>query len=106
MSHLDSLSLKELRQLAYAKMRLPIVEEQERQACRGGLIHFVRYFWHILEPKTRFVEGWPLEAICEHLEAVTFGEITKLLMNVPPGFMKSLLTDVLWPAWEWGPMNM
>jgi phage terminase large subunit-like protein len=105
MTHLDNLSLKELRQLAYAKMRLPIVEEQERQACRGGLIHFVRYFWHILEPKTKLVEGWPLEAICEHLEAVTFGEITRLLMNVPPGFMKSLLTDVLWPAWEHGPMN-
>jgi hypothetical protein len=50
--------------------------------------------------------GWPLEAICVHLEAVTFGDITRLLINVPPGFMKSLLTDVFWPAWEWGPMNM
>jgi hypothetical protein len=47
-----------------------------------------------------------LEAICVHLEAVTFGDITRLLINVPPGFMKSLLTDVFWPAWEWGPMNM
>jgi phage terminase large subunit-like protein len=106
LTHLDNLSLRELRQLAYAKMRLPIVEEQERQACRGGLIHFVRYFWHILEPKTKLVEGWPLEAICEHLEAIHFGEITRLLINVPPGFMKSLLTDVLFPAWEHGPMNM
>ena len=51
------------------------------------------------------VEGWSLEAICEHLEAVTAGEITRLLINVPPGFMKSLLTDVFWPAWEWGPMG-
>jgi hypothetical protein len=25
------------------------------------------------------------------------------LINVPPGFMKSLLVDVFWPAWEWGP---
>jgi hypothetical protein len=52
------------------------------------------------------VEGWPLDAICLHLEGVTFGDITRLLINVPPGFMKSLLTDVFWPAWEWGPMNM
>lgn len=74
------------------------------QAKRGGLIEFVRYFWPVLEPQTELVDGWPLEAICRHLEAVTFGEITRLLMNVPPGFMKSLLTDVLWPAWEWGPM--
>jgi predicted phage terminase large subunit-like protein len=73
---------------------------------QGGLLSFVRYFWHILEPGTKFREGWALEAICEHLEAVTFGEVTKLLINVPPGFMKSLLTDVFWPAWEWGPMQM
>src|SRR5262249_31442445 len=49
-----------------------------------------------------------LEAICDHLEALTFGDIAsnRLLINVPPGFMKSLLVDVFWPAWEWGPCNM
>lgn len=73
---------------------------------QGGLLSFVRYYWHILEPGTTFVDGWALEAVCEHLEAVTFGEITRLLINVPPGFMKSLVTDVFWPAWEWGAMKM
>jgi predicted phage terminase large subunit-like protein len=78
-------------------------KEQEGQ---GGLLNFVRYFWDVLEPQTEFVEGAALEAICQHLEAVTFGEINRLLINVPPGFMKSLLTDVFWPAWEWGAMDM
>jgi hypothetical protein len=41
-----------------------------------------------------------------HLEAVTFGDINRLLINVPPGFMKSLLVNVFWPAWEWGPMGL
>ncbi len=67
----------------------------------GGLIHFVRYFWHILEPGREFMEGWALEAMCLHLEAVTRGEIKRLLINVPPGFMKSMLVNVFWPAWEW-----
>lgn len=81
--------------------------ERKRQTERhGGLLNFVRYFWSVLEPRTEFVEGWPLEAVCMHLEAVTYGEITKLLINVPPGFMKSLLVDVFWPAWEWGPLDM
>lgn len=80
---------------------------RRQQSGRGSLVEFVRYYWHTLEPKSRkLVEGWPLEAICLHLEAVTFGDINRLLINVPPGFMKSLLTDVFWPAWEWGPMNM
>ena len=77
-------------------------EDGDRQ---GGLIAFVRYFWHVLEPDTPFVDGWPLHAMIEHLEAVTAGQITRLLINIPPGFMKSLLTNVLWPAWEWGPMG-
>lgn len=52
------------------------------------------------------VDGQPLEALCAHLEAVTYGHINRLLINVPPGFMKSLVTDVFWPAWEWGPMGL
>lgn len=72
-----------------------------------SLIDFVRWNWHSLEPLSApLVDGWPLEAICEHLEAVTDGEIHRLLITVPPGFMKSLLTNVFWPAWEWGPRNL
>jgi predicted phage terminase large subunit-like protein len=67
---------------------------------QGGLIAFVRYFWSVLEPSRDLVDGWPIWAMCEHLEAVTEGKIRRLLMNVPPGFMKSMLTDVFWPAWE------
>jgi len=81
-------------------------KERKRQSRPGGLIDFVRYFWSILEPETKMVEGWVLYAICEHLEAVTFGKITRLLINVPPGSMKSLMVNVFWPAWEWGAMNM
>jgi hypothetical protein len=50
--------------------------------------------------------GWALDAICDHLQAVTEGRITRLLMNVPPGSMKSLLAGVIWPAWEWGPRGL
>ena len=79
---------------------------KEKHCQRGGLIEFVRYFWHILEPKTPFVDGWAVRAICDHLEAITFGDINRFLGNVPPGFMKSMLVNVFWPAWEWGPMEM
>lgn len=81
-------------------------EARRRQSARGGLIHFVRHFWHVLEPMTPFVDGWAMEAVCEHLEAVTFREINRLLVNVPPGFSKSLLTNVFWPAWEWAAMGL
>jgi predicted phage terminase large subunit-like protein len=76
-----------------------------RARCRT-LAGFVRQAWHVLEPSNDYVHGWHIDAICEHLEAITNGEITRLLINVPPGTMKSLLTGVFWPAWEWGPGGM
>ena len=67
---------------------------------RGGLRKFVRLAWPQVEPAP-FIHGWHLDLICEHLEAVTRGEIDRLVINVPPGCSKSRLTSVLWPAWVW-----
>lgn len=78
----------------------------ERELCRRSLAEFAKRAWAVLEPAAELKWGWALDAICLHLEAVTDGRITRLLMNVPPGSMKSLLTGVIWPAWEWGPRGM
>jgi predicted phage terminase large subunit-like protein len=99
------LSTEALKKLALASKKLEILEERERQTGPGGLMAFVRYFWTILEPNQPFVRGWAIDAIAEHLEAVHFGQINRLLINVPPGFSKSLLTNCFFPAWEWSAMN-
>lgn len=78
----------------------------ERELCSRSLADFAKRAWRVLEPATPLKWGWALDAICLHLEAVTDGRINRLLMNVPPGMMKSLLTGVIWPAWEWGPRGM
>lgn len=89
--------------------RLPplaeIDAELDRRASRS-LAGFAKLAWNVLEPSTPLKWGWALDAICDHLEAVTNGKIRRLLMNVPPGSMKSLLTGVIWPAWEWGPRGL
>jgi len=73
----------------------------EREYCERRLANFVRQAWHVLEPGTTYVHNWHIDLICEHLEAITRGEIRNLLINVPPRHMKSLLVSVLWPAWAW-----
>jgi predicted phage terminase large subunit-like protein len=70
------------------------------------LTGFVREAWRVLEPEATYHHSWHIDAICEHLEAVTDGRINRLLINVPPGSMKSLLVSVLWQAWEWGPKRL
>ncbi len=71
------------------------------ELAERDLLHFVRQAWHVIEPEEQFVDNWHIRAICQHLEAVTREEIMQLLINVPPGTMKSLLTCVFWPAWVW-----
>lgn len=73
----------------------------EQVAAEKSLYKFTELMWEFVEPANPFVGNWHIEAICEHLEAITNGEINRLLINIPPGCMKSLLTDVFWPAWEW-----
>ncbi len=78
----------------------------DMQDCEDSLLDFMRLGWAALEPGVQFVANWGVEAICDHLQAVTEGHITRLLINVPPGCTKSMTTSVFWPAWEWGPRNL
>lgn len=73
---------------------------REREACKH-LMGFVRRAWPIVEPGTDYVHGWHADAFSEHLEAVTNGQLKKLLINVPPGTAKSTFCCVMWPAWVW-----
>jgi predicted phage terminase large subunit-like protein len=62
---------------------------------------FLSQAWPILEPANPLLHDWYIDAICEHLQLVTDGQIQKLLINIPPRFGKSNLVTILWPAWTW-----
>ena len=83
-----------------------ILRELDKLDAKESLSSFIRMAWPIIEPGQPYVHGWHLDAISEHLEAVTAGEISRLLINIPPGMMKSLQVGVFWPCWEWGPKGL
>lgn len=93
---------KARRQAEAERERISRDAERIRAKCQT-LAGFVREAWHVLEPRAKYQHGWHIDAICQHLEAVTEGRINRLLINVPPGSSKSLLVSVMWQAWEWGP---
>ncbi len=81
------------------------IDELTSEQCERSLMDFIRHHWEFVNPGETFVEGWAIEAICDHLEAVADGDIRRLVISVCPGFMKSLSLNVFWPAWLWGPQN-
>lgn len=74
---------------------------REAEVCKKSLHAFTKRFFYLLGTGTEFIDNWHIHSICEHLEAVTKGQIKNLIINQPPGTMKSVLTSVMWPAWEW-----
>lgn len=74
----------------------------ERELCRRSFADFIRRAWPQIIPD-RLKWNWHIDAVAEHLEAVGRGEITRLLVNVPPGTSKSTVIGVIYPAWLWGP---
>lgn len=70
-----------------------------------SLAEFIREAWHVVEPSRAYQHNWHIDAIAEHLTAVTEGHIRNLVINIPPGFMKSLAVCVFWPCWEWAELT-
>jgi predicted phage terminase large subunit-like protein len=62
---------------------------------------FIEPAWQIVEPATPFVGGYHVDAIAEHLQAISDGDLRNLIINIPPRHTKSTFVGVLWPAWEW-----
>ncbi len=68
---------------------------------KGGLKQFIKLAWSQVEPARPFVAGWHIDAIADHLEAISHGQLNRLVINIPPVCMKSLTCCVFWPAWVW-----
>jgi predicted phage terminase large subunit-like protein len=82
---------------------IPRPSEIQKERCFRSLKYYLRRAWAIVEPTNPFRDGWHIDAICEHLEALSKLEIQNLIINIPPRHMKSLSVAVFWPTWTWGP---
>jgi predicted phage terminase large subunit-like protein len=74
--------------------------EIDRANCEDSLYLFLRSAWRYLDSSS-WRDGWPIEAVAEHLQAVVDGEIRRLIINIPPRMGKSSITSVALPAWTW-----
>ncbi len=82
-------------ELERRQIRAEAAEQNKR------LRDFIEPAWKVLKPAETFRSNWHIDAICDHLEAVSAGEIKRLQIWVPRATMKSLCVSVIWPAWEW-----
>lgn len=73
-----------------------------RMVAAGGLSAFIRLAWqHTAHGADALKWNWHLDCMSELLQAVSYGQIRNLLINIPPGCMKSLEVSTYYPAWDW-----
>jgi len=73
--------------------------EEYRALLRRDFVSFAQRCFRELNPRTRFAMGWHIELIAAKLAAVREGKIRRLVINLPPRHLKSLLPSVAFPAW-------
>ena len=68
---------------------------------RSDLGYFAQRCFCELNPQAAFAMNWHIEVIAAKLAAVRAGKIWRLIINLPPRHLKSLLASIAFPAW-WG----
>ena len=76
------------------------LKDLDRAEYEDSLYMFLRQAWKYID-SSPWTDGWPIEAVAEHLQAVVDGDIRRLIINIPPRCGKSSITSVAFPAWTW-----
>jgi predicted phage terminase large subunit-like protein len=63
---------------------------------------FLHKSFNTLHPNQEFENNWHIDMIIEYLSAIKNRHINRLVINLPPRSLKSLLLNVIWPAWLLG----
>lgn len=76
------------------------IQQSIAEDCEGSLSAFTREAFRFVDPE-QYAHGRHIDMFAEYGEAFIAGEIPRLLINVPPGHMKSLEFAVMLNAWTW-----
>ncbi|MGO4386811.1 phage terminase large subunit [Microvirga sp. 2YAF29] len=70
--------------------------------ARRDFLSFVQSCVGTLTPAVDFQDNWHLQAIAHHLDLVRLGKIRRLIINLPPRSLKSVMASVAFPAFVLG----
>lgn len=87
--------------MTVAPLTLPSLSSIRASLARESLPEFVRAVWPIVEPGKPLSWNWHLDELCSVLQSITRGDLNRVIINIPPGCMKSMLVSVIWPCFEW-----
>jgi predicted phage terminase large subunit-like protein len=76
--------------------------ERYAEILRNDFAAFAHRAYLELYPDKAYESNWHIEVVAEKLDAVRRGECRRLIINVPPRSMKSILGSIVFPAFVLG----
>src|SRR5467141_556708 len=76
-----------------------LLPREYKEILRSDLGYFAERCFCELNPQAAFLPNWHIEVIAAKLAAVRAGRIRRLIINLPPRHLKSLLASIAFPAW-------
>ena len=82
--------------------KMNINEEEYAVLLRESLALFTERVFQHLNPNTTFLANWHIDLIASEIEDVLNGKTKRLIINVPPRSLKSIMTSIAAVAWQLG----
>jgi hypothetical protein len=80
-------------------MTVEITPAEYEAVLRKDFVTFVERCFSDLNPQAEFATNWHIEVVAAKLAAVQQGKCRRLIINLPPRHLKSLLASIAFPAW-------
>lgn len=71
-------------------------------AAREDLYTFVQKSFQLVDNSQDFIRNWHIELICDKLQQCASGKIKRLIINIPPRYLKSFCVSTAYTAWLLG----
>ncbi len=73
-----------------------------KSVLKHDLTSFIQRTAQTVAPHERYMHNWHIDVIAWHLQQCLNGEITRLIINLPPRHLKSICASVAFPAYVLG----
>jgi predicted phage terminase large subunit-like protein len=79
-----------------------ITKKEINAILRTDFAAFVRKVFSTISPATEYQHNWHIDCIAHHLKLCEEKKIKRLIINLPPRYLKSVIVNVAWTAWLLG----
>jgi hypothetical protein len=78
------------------------IKALQKDIYSNSLNYFIQRIFYIINYGVKYQHNWHIDAISEALSEVYRGNIKRLIINIPPRYLKSICVSVAFTAWVLG----